>query len=510
MIFYQYQKLGKISESEKIFTKYLLPVHQRFSNHTTLFKQFPYLTIEAKIKIYTIKMMKNLEYAKSLSKSEITNDIIREKYNDELELQSIDLDYDTIHSEILGNIIFDEDDSGVSDFSANEEEENRENKIFQITKIKKLIHKNVKSLFSKCQVDDQYKPLIQLENEIINKEDIYKKYENKINGNISNNEIKTEENTEEFNEEMKEKDLNSNGNENIENNSTDVVFEKEKEIVNYKKYNFFTDPYSNYNNFTKKYKVKINQKKRFRDIHPFLKNFNPKFLKKENIDKKIFRRFRKFVKAYYKENQSSPIFSKNVFFWKKFYVKNLLPPVKIISNNGEIIEHKSFNTQYLIWLFNQEGTSELFQLFIKKESENIINNFINEYNLSNSNEDGIIEKLKQYISYIPEIYDSYNNNHEKVILEENKEILDGNYEFSEKKENNINLESFEEELTSNPFYLNFDLDGKKHFKEKIYDNINFCDEKDAHFNSKFEIDNKIERFMEDYSYNEHLKHNYFK
>ena len=485
-------------------------MYQRFSNHTTLFKQFPYLTIEAKIKIYTMKMMKNLEYAKSMSQSEKTNNRMREKYNDELELQSIDLDYDTIHSEILENIIFDEDDSGVSDFSANEEEENLENKIFQVTKIKTLIHKNVKFLFSKCQEDDQYKPLIQLENKIINKEDLFKENKSKINENISNNEIKTEENTEEFNEEIKEKDLNNNENENIENNSTDVVFEKEKEIVNYKKYNFFTDPNSNYNNFTKKYKVKINQKKRFRDIHPFLKTFNPKFLKKENIDKKIFRRFRKFVKAYYKENKSSPIFSKNVFFWKKFYVKNLLPPVKIISNNGEIIEHKSFNTQYLIWLFNQEGTTELFQLFIKKESENVINNFIIEYNPSKLSEDGIIEKLKQYINYIPEIYDSYNNNHKKIILEENKEIFDSK-EFSENRENNnTNLESFEEELTSNPFNLNFDLDGKKHFKENPYDSNNFCDEKGVHLNSKYEVDNKNERFLEDYSYNEHLQNNYFK
>ena len=151
--------------------------------------------------------MKNLEYAKWLSKNEITNNNIREKSNDELELQSIDLDYDTIHSEILENIIFDEDDSGLSDFGSNEEKKNSKNEIFNITKIKTLIHKNVKFLFSKCQEDDQYKPLIQLENKIINKEDLFKENKSKINENISNNEIKTEENTEEFNEEIKEKNL---------------------------------------------------------------------------------------------------------------------------------------------------------------------------------------------------------------------------------------------------------------------------------------------------------------
>jgi hypothetical protein len=291
--------MGKFAESEKVFSKYLLPVHQRFSNHATLFKQFPNLTIELKIKLYTFKIMKNLELAKWLSKNEITNDNIREKFNDELDLQSIDLDYNTIHSEILENIIFDENDSGLSDFDSNDEEKKSKNEIFNITKIKTLIHKNVKSLFFEGQEDDQYNPLIQLENEINNKEFIYKekeieskKNENIVNNN-DNNDIKTEENIEEFIEEKN--DLNSN--ENIENNSTEVVFEKEKEIVNYKKYNFFTDPYSNYNNYTKKYTIEKKIKKRYRDIHPFLKNFSPKFLKKENIDKKIFRRFGKFVKS---------------------------------------------------------------------------------------------------------------------------------------------------------------------------------------------------------------------
>ena len=304
---------------------------------------------------------------------------------------------------------------------------------------------------------------------------------------------------------------------NNENNSktNDVKFEKEKEIVNYKKYNFFTDPYSNYNNFTKKFKVKINTKKRFRDIHPFLKTFNPKFLKKENIDKKIFRRFRKFVKTFYKENKNSPIFSKNVFFWKKFFYKNLLPPVKIVINDGELIEHKSFNTQYLIWLFNQEGTTELFKLFIEKESENVINNFITEYNLYQSTENNIIKKVKEYIKYIPEIYDSYNKR--KVILEENKEIVD------QKGEDITNLESYESDYQySNPFDLNFNLFGKKSFKECPYDNNDnndnnenngFYFEGGNHYNNFFkkndDIDFKNENLEIDDSY-EGLSKIYYK
>ena len=284
--------------------------------------------------------MKNLENAKLLCKNENTNNREGEKYNDELELQTIDLDYDTIHSEILDNIIFDENESGLSDFDTTEEEkQNQQKKIFEITKLKTIIHNSVKSLFTGCQENDQFKPLFQQEKEV-KKENITKEKQNENNSSNEtiNNEIKTQEKTE--NMEIVKEDIKEDIN---EKNRTDILIEKKKEIVNYKKYNIFTDPNSNYNNFTKKYTIENNIKKRFRDIHPFLKNFNPKFLKKENIDKKIFRRFRKFVKSLYKNNKNSPIFSKNAFFWKKFYIKNLLPPVQII-DNGELIEHKSFNS----------------------------------------------------------------------------------------------------------------------------------------------------------------------
>ena len=423
--------------------------------------------------------MKNLENAKLLSKTEETNNRYGEKFKDELELQSIDLDYDTIHSEILENIIFDENDSGLSDFDTTEEEESKK-KIFEITKIKTIIHNSVKSLFDQCQEDDQFKPLI-IQKDIERKEDdkknIFKedKNENTTYGLISNSENKTQENTDDLSEDIKEKENNNkNGN---EDNTTDVIFKKE--IVNYKKYNIYTDPYSNYNNFTKKFKVKNKVKKRFRDIHPFLKTFNPKFLKKENIDKKIFRRFRKFVKSLYKEDSNSPIFSKNPLFWKKFYIKNLLPPVKVVVDNGELIEHKSFNTQYLIWLFAQEGTTELFKLFTQKELDNVINNFVSEYHLNKYKEPNIIEKLKQYITFIPEIYDSYNSGEKKVILEETKEIFDTN-EFSGKKEDDITyLESNDSEIQEyNPFNLNFELIENKNFMEIPFDNNNYyCNRK---------------------------------
>ena len=466
-------------------------MHQKFSNHITLFKQFPCLTIEAKIKIYTLKVINNLENAKNLSEYEKKNERKREKFSDELDLQTIDLDYETIHSEILENIILDENDSGISDFDSSDEEEkekNQEKKIFEINKIKTIVRKSVKSLFIESQDNIKFKPLIHQESYILKEDKNFgeKKEEKRGNEIINNNnEIITNENTNDFTEDIKTKEINENSSQ-----------EKEK-IKNFKKYNIITDPNSNYNNFTKNYKIKNIPKKRYRDIHPFLKTFNPKFLKKENIDKKIFRRFRKFINILYKENKNSPIFSKNELFWKKFYFKNLLPPVKIVQNNDELIEHKSFNTQYLLWLFNQEGTTELFNLFIKAESENVINEFVVDYDLNKLKEPDIVEKLKEYIYLIPEIYDLKNK---KVIHEESKEIIETNLNTGKKTEDNTYLDSFESEQEfSNPFNLKFEFQEKKNFKEFPYDSNNFNNLGGNNFNADYlkvneEMEVKSEKF----------------
>ena len=539
MAFFEFEKNKRYEESEKIFSKFLLPIHQRFSSHKTLFKHFPCLTLEAKIKLYTIKVLKNFEDAKFLSESEKgeddriklsdekfleTNDIDYENTQKEIrELQKVDLDYETIHSEILENIIFEENESGLSDFDEKEEQaeddgknDRRKEQIFDIVKIKNIIHKSVESLFEEEQENDEFKPLLKQEKEIAkNSEDKLK--ENRCESITNNTEMKTQDFTVDIKDNLKEECFNKI---NTIDMKTKNEENKEDEIINYRRYNYLTDPNSNYNNFSKKYEIKTNPKKRFRDIHPFLKTFNPKFLKKENIDKKIFRRFRKFVKSLYKKNKNLPVFIKNPLFWRKFYVKNLLPPVKIVLNhNGNLIEHKSFNTQYLIWLFNQEGTTELFEMFAKNELEFVINNFIEEYDLSESKEPGIIEKIKQYIKYIPEIYGEQNQSKE-VILEENLQNFEINYPNNKDEED---LDSIDSGISSsNPFNLKFDEIGKKDFKETPYDEIyigndnSFCLDKKNSFNDYFNQRSESQlsklKFIDDDSYysNQQFKGNYFK
>lgn len=473
-IFLKLQKSKCLKESAIIFTKYLLPVYQKFSNfHTSYIKAKPQLTIEERIKICTEKILNTLENAKDLSLEEKNEG---NKYEEETELSCIDLDYETLHTEILDNIIITENDSGISDMEENlykDPSEKDKQKYFESTKIKRIVQRSIKSLFSECQEEEQYKPLLEQQNL---KESLFKSEKNDLRNNYDNKKIDTIISTspltiEEVKQEdkkigdiknSKEESINDcniiNNNESNEN----IVEKEENELISFKKYDYFSDPYSNFNNFTKKFKIVKNTQKRLKDIHPFLKTFNPKFLKKENIDKKIFRRFRNYVKKLYKKQSEELIFSKNREFWKIFSKKNLLPPMKLVYNE-ETIQYKSFNTNYLIWLFNQEGSVELFKKFSKEEGENVINNFVKEYKLLQSSESGIIEKLKQYLNKIPEIY--------------NYVPPTSNIQLNEEKENLLETNLFSlfetEDYYSGPsaFQLSFPSLFKKSFKETCYNDL---------------------------------------
>lgn len=369
--------------------------------------------------------MKSLEEAEMLCKNEnSSNNLGREKFDDELMLEKYDLDYNTIHSEILENIIVNENDSGISDLEISKEEKNKK-EIFQIQKMKKIIQKSIKSIFVE---NNENESLIkgketEIKQEKINNIINNRKCEKQINSNdIINPKEKIENNIKEENK----NNFISNGI--VQKSFNEEIVQREEEIINYKKYNKNNDPNSIYNNLTNKYEINNENKKRYRDSHPFLKNFNTKFIKKENIDKKIFRRFRKYFKKYYIENKNLSIFQKNQIFWKKFNSENLLPPLKIKSYNDVKLEFKSFNAQYLIWLFSQEGVSELFRIFINNEGENIINGFITEYNLTQTKDVNIVDKLRNYLNKIPEIYNSPDK---KSILDENSESY--STEFNEKK-----------------------------------------------------------------------------
>jgi hypothetical protein len=149
-------------------------------------------------------------------------------------------------------------------------------------------------------------------------------------------------------------------------------------------------------------KVSKSQEK-LKNIVPFLREFNPKFLKKENIDKKILRKFRNFIKSTYKQDRDL-ILNFDSSFWRSFASFNLLPPMIYTDDKKMTIEFKSFNTKYMLWLFSKNGSVELYRDFATKSGEEILWCFINAYDLTNEKEEAIIDKLRHYIFAIPDIY----------------------------------------------------------------------------------------------------------
>jgi hypothetical protein len=160
---------------------------------------------------------------------------------------------------------------------------------------------------------------------------------------------------------------------------------------------------SNWNHYSRKFIPPVNKvKDRLKDKVPFLRDFNPKFLKKENIDKKILRKFRNYVKAIYKDFREQ-LGCFDIEFWKDFSNLNLLPPMRYTDVYSEI-EFKSFNVNYMQWLFSKSGTVELYKEFVNKIGHDLLQNFIDSYDLMNTIEVGIVDKLKFYIYNIHEIY----------------------------------------------------------------------------------------------------------
>jgi hypothetical protein len=140
------------------------------------------------------------------------------------------------------------------------------------------------------------------------------------------------------------------------------------------------------------------EKKATRFHIPFLDKFNLIKGKRENIDKTIIRNFKKFLKKnqhYYLEKfelwQS----------WRSFVKLNLLPPF-VYETQKEKIEFKSFNTNYLIWLFSLPQAKFLYEIYVENCFDRIFDK------ISSNNDSGDENsRLKYYIKNLSEIYSSY-------------------------------------------------------------------------------------------------------
>lgn len=347
---------------------------------------------------------------------------------------SEEVDEELVHQEILNGLEIKGNESGMSDLDSEYEEIQKKKKVFNIYRSKKIISKEINDSFIESQKDKIFNPL----------------------------------------------------------NLFSISEEKEKEKTeDLKKEN--EDPYENCISLQRKRIIVKPKKKIFSRTHPFLKSFRPKFLKRENIDKRILRKFRNFVLEKYTQDKYS-FNNYDSSFWEDFYKKNLLPPTKYNERNGKIKNFKSFGAKYELWLFRKKGTFELFNEFIKKCGENVYQSFITDYGNKIKKEENIKDKLYEYIKLFPKIY--YFNNEEKrrkdsKIKRKVKEIKKGKESFTQtinNGEEKITIEDkFEtlfcdyEENKSKAFKIDFDFDkpeinngfnnccfGSKEFKEDNY------------------------------------------
>ena len=137
-----------------------------------------------------------------------------------------------------------------------------------------------------------------------------------------------------------------------------------------------------------------------------IKEFQFKFIKRENIDKKVLRKFKKFLKDKYKKNQNDivTLIAKNKF-WYDFIALNLTPP---FTYPAEEKEFKSFNTTYMSWVFEHPCSLELYNIFIQSNYNCLLEDFCKQYKLKENDEE--FPLLQTYLSTMAVIFGTSTSN----------------------------------------------------------------------------------------------------
>lgn len=120
-----------------------------------------------------------------------------------------------------------------------------------------------------------------------------------------------------------------------------------------------------------------------------------KTIKRENIDKKIIRKYRKFI---FNKLKNSEIEKESLLF--KFCNGIAIPPFSY-----EGVSFKSMNTSYLIWLLSHESITCYYDEFIKSNYTKLFNLFLQRFNIKDDEE---IEFLKSYLSNFTRAYTDIN------------------------------------------------------------------------------------------------------
>lgn len=235
----------------------------------------------------------------------------------------------------------------------------------------------------------------------------------------------------------------TNENNNNNSNSNNYLFSGKKSRRSFKNNNNnnSTNNYSNYNrdsiNNSKSNNINLNNNNESRKKK--IKEFHFREIKRENVDKKIIRKFKKFLKGenHNVKNPELIHYLNNSEFWSDFINKKLMPPFHY---EKEKKTFKSFNTLYLQWFFEHKFAKELYDIFLNYRFSSLILMLKDCYFLSEGNED--LTLLKVYVKTLPEIYgeNKNSNNNENGANEDIDIEEEDNSNEEDDKENTKSIE----------------------------------------------------------------------
>ena len=124
-------------------------------------------------------------------------------------------------------------------------------------------------------------------------------------------------------------------------------------------------------------------------------------IKTEVLDRSLIREFKKYLKN--KDIQNKEIFEEDPLFWNEFF-QNSAPPFIFTNSSGEKIEYKSFNKNFLRFIFDKQSVVTLYSRFIKERENDFITKILNKSRKNKNFDKKLIEFYKMYGKNLHKLY----------------------------------------------------------------------------------------------------------
>jgi len=135
---------------------------------------------------------------------------------------------------------------------------------------------------------------------------------------------------------------------------------------------------------------------------PNLNSIKIKFTKRENVDKKIVKLYKNFIKEKIKQDKKKAEELKNLSFWNRFVQGMYTPPFNFVDEcTNENIEFKSTNSIYVLWIFQNEFANELYMQFLQEKGNKLIDSFVDFFDITENDD---IKMIKYYIFNFNKIF----------------------------------------------------------------------------------------------------------